>query len=256
MNVLVLLAHHDDEFFVSARIRRELKSGNRVLVTYTTWGSAYGTPAEIREAESQRALAMMGVPARDIVMLGRELGIVDGSAGANCASILNRCREIYRTSRVERIITPAWEGGHPDHDITFLVAKRLATESGARDELYEFPLYTAAGAPSRLFRVNRFAGQGGETAHSALGQRERITSVLLARCYRSQWRSFVGLLPEAAARFVILGRQELRLVRAPSPGASEPPERPHRGPLFYQQRFGVSFEDLLSDAAPLLEHCA
>jgi len=253
VNVLVLLAHHDDEYFVSARIRREIRDGNRLLVAYTTWGSAYGASADVREAESFRALSMLGVSSDDVVLLGRELGVADGNARADCVRILARCREVFGGSAIDRVITVAWEGGHPDHDITHLIAKRLATDWQALEELYEFALYTAAGAPSPFFRVNRFSARATDADHTHLGLRERMSALLLVRCYRSQWRSFLGLLPEAAVRFLVLGRQELRRVAPKATANEDAPKRPHNGTLFYERRFNTSFESLMADAAPLLD---
>lgn len=161
MNVLILLAHHDDECFVSVRIRREVDAGNRVLVAFTTCGSAYGTSRDVREAESFRALGRLGIPMTDVLLLGRELDVEDGRAGAGCGAILTRCREIARQVAIGRIVTVAWEGGHPDHDITHLVARRLALEWHIENDLLEFPLYTASGAPPRLHRVGRFNDRRG-----------------------------------------------------------------------------------------------
>jgi LmbE family N-acetylglucosaminyl deacetylase len=253
MNTLLLLAHHDDEYFVSARIRREIRAGNRVLVMYTTWGSAYGTSGEARASESLRALGMAGVTGHDVVMLGRDLGVDDGDAGANCLRILAGCRDALRDVTIHRLISPAWEGGHPDHDITHLVARRLAEEWQIRDELYEFPLYTAEGAPRPLFRVNRFGRRAGQTIHTSLGLRERIWALLLARCYRSQWRSFVGLLPESTIRYLVQGEQQLRRVAQGVSDGGLRIERPHAGELFYERRFGTRFEDLVAEAMPLLQ---
>ena len=223
-----------------------------MLVAYTTWGSAYGTSGDTRESESLRALMTLGVAPGSVVLLGRQLEVADGYAAASSAKVLTRCREAFRDSAIERLITVAWEGGHPDHDITHLVAKRLATDWQVQDEFYEFPLYTAAGAPPPLFRVNRFSGDAGDTSHTRLGFRERVSAFMLARCYPSQWKSFVGLLPEAAVRYLIQGQQQLRRVAAGAQDDRGQPARPHDGPLFYERRFNLSFESLVAEAAPLL----
>lgn len=82
---------------------------------------------------------------------------------------------------------------------------------------------------------------------------ERVFAVTLVSCFPSQWRSWVGLLPEAAIRFLFLGRQQLRKVSTQECEGVGPPHRPHPGQLFYERRFGTAFESLLDQARPLLD---
>ena len=108
-------------------------------MAFTTCGSAYGTSRDVREAESFRALARLGIPISHVLLLGRELDVEDGQAGAACATILARRLEIARQVTIERLVTVAWEGGHADHDITHLVARRLALEWHIEDGFLNSP---------------------------------------------------------------------------------------------------------------------
>ena len=81
---------------------------------------------------------------------------------------------------------------------------------------------------------------------------ERVFAVRLVSCFPSQWRSWVGLLPEAAIRYLVLGRQQLRRVSPQEYDGVGPPHRPHPGQLFYERRFGTAFESILDQAKPLL----
>jgi LmbE family N-acetylglucosaminyl deacetylase len=249
MVVVILLAHHDDEYFLSARIEREVTVGNDVYVVYTTHGSAYGTSPERREGESLRALGLLRVPPSHVIFVGRDHEVADGSAAGRGPEILSACRAALDRLAVGRLITPAWEGGHPDHDVTHLVGRRLSREWGIGHEMYEFPLYTAAGAPRGFFRVNRFPASRGHRHDSRLRLVERLRALFLARCYTSQWRSFVGLLPEATVRFLLLGTQQLRRV---PPGDIDYTQPPHPKPLYYEMRFGADFETIAADARSIL----
>ena len=250
-SVLVLLAHHDDEYFCTARLRREVAHGSAVHVAYTTYGSGYGTQPEVREAESRRVFLHIGIPEEQVREIGRELGVFDGHAVEHLQVLHDTVPQVYAGERFERIITLAWEGGHPDHDATHLIAVRLAADWGITAELHEIPTYTGEGAPGALFRVNWFRPGRSGRVPEGLGWRARFQAFLLARHYRSQWRSFLGLLPEAAIRMLLQGRQELRRV---APGEVDHRVPPHPGGLFYERRFGMRFERFLEHARPFLDH--
>ena len=136
-NVLVLLAHNDDEYFVSAAITRERAATNEVHVLYTTHGSAYGVPTGVREAESTAALTRLGVSPTHIRHIGRECGIRDGTALENLLQLSNACRDAFPGVAFSGLLTVAWEGGHPDHDAVNLVAARVC----AGLAVHEFSLY-------------------------------------------------------------------------------------------------------------------
>lgn len=154
-NVLVLLAHNDDEYFVSAAITRERAATNEVHILYTTHGSAYGVPTAVREAESTAALTRLGVSPTHIRHIGRECGIRDGTALENLLQLSKACRDAFPGVAFSGLLTVAWEGGHPDHDATYLIAAELAREWHLEQDLYEFPVYTQVGAPPPLFRTMR-----------------------------------------------------------------------------------------------------
>jgi LmbE family N-acetylglucosaminyl deacetylase len=246
-NVLLLLAHHDDEYFVTARLLREVAAGNSVHVVFATHGSVRGTAASVREHESAQLFARIGIPQSRVNELGRELQILDGQAVDNLSRIRDGCLRAYQETTFSRLITLAWEGGHPDHDATHLVAQNLATR-WAIPQLFEFPVYTQAGAPSFLFRVNRFSGKQTAPLAERVGFAERLRLFLWFRLYPSQWRSFLGLLPEAAFRMLVQGRQQLRQV-----ASTDYLRPPHEGRLFYEKRFSTTFDSFLTRARPFIE---
>ena len=240
-NVLVLLAHNDDEYFVSAAITRERAATNEVHILYTTHGSAYGVPTGVREAESTAALTRLGVSPTHIRHIGRECGIRDGTALENLLQLSNACRDAFPGVAFSGLLTVAWEGGHPDHDATYLIAAELAREWHLEQDLYEFPVYTQVGAPPPLFRTMRLipGRPGATTIRLPLSQRVKL--FFLFRFYPSQWRSFAGLLPESGWRILVRGTQPLRHVTLEAE-----PSRPHPGRLYYERRFGVTFETLMA----------
>lgn len=190
-----------------------------------------------------------GVPAGRITSIGQELDVFDGAAFEHLEAITAACLDRYGEASVGRIVTTAWEGGHTDHDGTHLVGAALARAWILGDGLWEFPIYTAAGAPRPFFRTARFFDDH-DRSGCAMGWRERVRLLALARHYRSQWRSFVGLLPEACLRYMALGRQPIRRVAREPETYLQPP---HRGALFYERRFEVPYDDFLATTRPFIE---
>lgn len=237
--VLLLLAHNDDEYFASGAIVRELDAGNEVYVVHTTHGSVTGVPSGVREAETLAALRRLGIPASRVRNVGRESGTGDGRAIGNLLRLRVGARDAFPAVRFARVLTVAWEGGHPDHDVTHLIALALAREW--RIPLFEFPLYTQLGAPRPLHRTMRLApGRPGDRSFRIPVAR-RFRLFLLFRCYPSQWRTFVGLLPEASWRLLVQGIQPLRAV-----DTGVQPTRPHDGPLYYEGRFATTYDALVA----------
>ena len=240
-NLLVFLAHNDDEYFVSAAIARERSAGTGVYVLYTTHGNAHGVPTGVREAESLAALASLDVSPTQVRHVGRECDVRDGTAHENLERLLDACRDPFPGVAFTRLLTVAWEGGHPDHDATYLIAAELAREWHLGHGLCEFPLYTQVGAPPPLFRTMRSIPGRPDATTIRLLLSQRVRLFFLFRFYPSQWRSFAGLLPESAWRILVRGTQPLRLVNLETE-----PSRPHPGRLYYERRYGVTFETLMA----------
>src|SRR5215469_18559093 len=74
--------------------------------------------AAIRRQEAERALAHAGIPARQISWLGG----VDQEAIFTVAQLLARLVHLVEQVRPESLVTHPYEGGHPDHDCTALLA--------------------------------------------------------------------------------------------------------------------------------------
>ena len=236
---LVLLAHNDDEFFISPRILHEKRSGARVRIVFLTHGSIYGAPSAKRSAESAKALASLGIGARDILALGEKESIFDMSLCENMDKAALALNAWLANDPPERIYTHAWEGGHPDHDSAHLLGAFLAKRFGLLDDLYEFPCYGGGWGP--IARVMRLQPGGGEVIERRLALREGLRALALMRYFPSQFRSLIGLLPESFWRLVVLRRERLRKVPA-----RDYHLRPHPGRLFYERRYGISFETFIS----------
>jgi N-acetylglucosamine malate deacetylase 1 len=246
--VLLLLAHFDDEFFFSPVIEEAVGAGRPVYCVYTTDSRGYGVPSEIRKRESLRALESLGVPESSVMCVGVQSGIADGMAFRCLPQMHRAVGEAVSGLDITEIYVLAWEGGHPDHDATHLAAVALARELGVR-RLLECPAYSAYQARILPFRVMHWIPRAEKIVTRRFGLAVALRCFASCLHYRSQWRTFLGLAPGAFLGFVVFHRHRCRVVRG-----IDYTMRPHPGPLFYEKRFGVSFEEFSDATAGFITH--
>ncbi|HVR37699.1 MAG TPA: PIG-L family deacetylase [Thermoanaerobaculia bacterium] len=240
MNALFILAHQDDEVAAASRILYLVRGGARVHCAFLTNGAAT-VSASVRDAESRAALASLNVA--DLHFIGSENDIPDGKLVEHLDRALELIESAVKT--IDEIYTLAWEGGHHDHDAAHLVAVAFAKRRNLLESTFELPLYN--GFRSRNFRV--LSPIGDTWTRRTISLRDGITSSLLCRFYRSQRKTWMGLLPEALIKLVMLRRECIRRV-----DVARLFDRPHVGPLLYERRFHVPHDRFTSFARPFVAH--
>lgn len=232
---LLLLAHPDDEF---AAFPLLVDGDGRIAqVAWLTDGGWGGQSVERRRRESLDVLGRMGLPPSNLHFLGHDWSIPDGALHRRLPDVVPRLLDRFgMLSRSTEIVVPAWEGGHPDHDACHLAGIALSRHIGGCAR--QFSLYHGAGLPGPLFRVLAPLERNGPATVIATTLRQRATYVRRCLDYRSQWKSFAGLLPFYAWR---MRRGDAFVVQNVDPERTS--ERPHPGPLLYERRGGPSWED-------------
>ena len=134
--VLYLFAHQDDEYFILARMAREVAAGRAVHAAWITDGARRGSSAR-RNAESIAVMARLGIPPARLHFLA----FPDQDAVSHLAQIHAQVRALDAQHRFVAITTPAYEGGNIDHDVAALIGALLVAEAQERLEHFEFPLY-------------------------------------------------------------------------------------------------------------------
>ena len=228
-SVWFVFAHQDDELPVLPRIRFETARGVRVRCLYLTDGAS-AVPAPVRDAESLSMLTRMGVDARDVAFLGGNRRIPDGRLAFETTRGVELLRAFaVATPLPRRIYTLDWEGGHPDHDACHLIALAVAREAHI-DDVLVYSLYNGFRRLRGLFRVTSFVPGSTPLVRRRLTFREALLPVRALAHYRSQRRTWLGLVPGLTVR-ALVGRDE-RFRRA-EPGRLQSP--PHPGPLLYER---------------------
>lgn len=247
MTTVFIFAHQDDDFGVFHEIADAVARKERVVCIYLTNGAWAGVTPQQRNAESLAVLTRLGVNTDDIKFLGTELDIPDGALVEN----LDRCwdkllSEIAALDGVTRIIVPAWEGGHHDHDAAHLVGLALARYLDVLEQSRQYPFYRA---PALRFWLSFTAPleANGKVISRPLGWRERLDYLLLLRHYRSQGPVILKLAPQLAWSYLTKGAQMLQRLN-PQRALEAPMERP----LLYETWGLCTYEHFRACADPFI----
>ena len=246
MTTLCVLAHQDDEMAMATRIAFETRAGRSIHCVILTNGVAWGKSAPLRDAESLAVLTKLGVPPDAIGFLGSRHEIQDGALVRCLDHALALVEEHLGSTPIDQIFCLAWEGGHPDHDASHLIALALARRRRLLGRIWQFPFYNGKGVPGGLFRVmapvDRRTG-----LRRRIALRDGARTALLSLLYRSQRSTWLALLPEALVKLVILRRE---IMQEATPEAVV--RKPHAGKLFYERRFGMDYESWRALAEPFI----
>ncbi len=236
---LVLFAHHDDEFFIAATLKKMAQRGPAAAV----WLTRGGLHGRLRQAESRRAMDILGVPRRALF----EIGLPDNHLIDYLEDAVRRLARLMAAYRPASVIVPAFEGGHLDHDSLQLAAaaaiRRTNWGVNQHPPLYEFPLYHRSG---RRLAVGEFLPGPARTIFTPLKLKDRVLKQKLARIYSSQKMILYPMLAFRGGPMMLHRRGEpYRLVSA-GRNYTKPP---HSGRLAYQFYTRRKFSEFASAAA-------
>jgi len=228
---LFLFAHQDDEFGVFFQIERELRAGRQVRCVFITDGGQTADPKR-RNSESQRALSKLGVPQENIMFIGRCLALLDGALHENVESLANWLVSFFDMhSNIQSCFIPAWEGGHPDHDVLHAATTYFLAYHDRLEILRQYSLYNNYNCPKPFFRILSPLMENGPIEYQAVSIKDRLRYIRLCLGYPSQFKTWIGLFPFALAHFIFDGAQALQQV-----DIKRLSSRPHSGPLYYEYR--------------------
>lgn len=233
-----LLAHQDDEFGVFHAIESEKKLGRRVVCAYLTSGVGPGGDPSQRDAESMGVLSALGVD--EVIFAGAQIGVADGHLRKSLP-VAGQWMDQFLGARasLEMICVPAWEGGHPDHDCLHAIAVETALRQGKGRLIRQFSLYNGRGCPGPFFHVLKPLEVNGVVQKQRIPLPKRIRYLQFLLRYRSQFKTWVGLMPFVLVHYIVKGTQDLQEVNA-----SRVRERPHDGRLYYEKRQFARWEEV------------
>jgi LmbE family N-acetylglucosaminyl deacetylase len=223
---LVLVAHPDDETGGCAGLLQRIRTP---LVCFATEGAPSGkyfwnrfgsSPiyARVRRAEATGALSEAGV--KTLGFLGDWVGggvkLRDQELSKFISLAMTAAIEVAQRFQPDAVLVPAYEGGHPDHDVCSFLGYLLKLRLGL--DVWEMPLYHR-GADGNLV-CRRFRSENGTESTLTLTKQEREIRRRMITRYCSQWD-----LPEYISTPVEYIRPQ---------AAYDYSQPPHRGLLNYQ----------------------
>lgn len=243
---LFLLAHPDDELFVRPLLAPAGVA--RTVVGYLTGGHGPRlADAATRRREATNSLAAAG--ATEGQWWGLEQNVEAGALHRRFADMLAATSAfIAQRGRPRRIITHAWEGGHPDHDAAHLLSLSLANRAGVTAASLAASYYRAPEKGLQPFRVMAPLKANGSPQRIPLSLAAGMAMLASARHYPTQAIPLLGLSPGMAATAIVR-----RSLFVQSLSDSSAPRRPMSGSLLYERRNGLRFEDFMASLAPSLE---
>ena len=247
MDVLFIFAHQDDEYGALPWIVKELRDGNSVSCIYLTDGGSRTAP-EVRDRESIAVLMRLGVAFHNICFLGDPDRIHDGSLLANIARGEKEVSDwlALRGRAIRRIYSPAWEGGHPDHDVVHVIALYESLRLGIESDSWQFSIYNGYRC-RKFFRSLRQIPSSAKKRSVRHRLADGIAYAFMCLMYRSQLRTWLGLFPEAFMHRVVIREESVSQFQV-----DRVTQRPHEGPLLYERMFATHYEDLSEAIAPIL----
>lgn len=234
MHALFVFAHQDDEIAAAARIAHYVRAGATISCVFLTNGEFHNITSAVRDEESRRVLARLGVDLSRVHFIGSEERIPDGALVEHLDRAL-ALLEARVTEPVDEVWCLAWEGGHQDHDASHLVAVAFAAQRGL--PCFELPLYHGHQLHGPLFQTLAPLRVGQAWVGRRVPLREGLRLLALCRFYRSQRKTWLGLLPGAVFRLILGGREWTRAV-----DVARLAGKPHEGALFYERRFRYPWE--------------
>jgi len=241
-SAIFILPHCDDEFYFVPIIRQEISEGANVIVIFTTYGSSYGVNHEIRLGESINALTKIGVCQSSIYNLGLELKVFDGSSHVFLNELLQGSKRLVAQWRIKKFYCFAWEGGHPDHDASHLITVALEKIVGSERGVIEVSGYNSYKTKGPFFRVmTLIPSKNNKIQYLRIPLSDSLSHMCISLHYKSQWKTFLGLFVQNFFTLVILRQFPYRKV-----GARLYSNPPHEGRLFYERRFGITFQEFYS----------
>lgn len=185
-NLLVLAPHADDEIFCVPHGKYFESKGYCITVLFLS-GSVH------RYLEAKNSCKILDWAYIDAKDLGQQYP--DGLFHQNLPNFIKSLKNILNQYSI--VLCPALEGGHQDHDSTF-VACMIALSTQHHCEPLFYKTYTATGR-WKFFEV--FSKHDHYSAvkfipYIALNRPFWGTRIVLAfHVYRSQWTSWIALLP-------------------------------------------------------------
>jgi LmbE family N-acetylglucosaminyl deacetylase len=141
----LIVAPHPDDETIGAGIWMDRHRDAQITVLHTTDGSprdhsSRETYAAARRRELQQAVSLAGIAPAQL----RAFGYVDQESHLHLPELIGRLLSLVEELNPELILSPAYEGGHPDHDTAAAAVAAVHRRATRPFRHREYRLYHAS----------------------------------------------------------------------------------------------------------------
>ncbi|BAZ42234.1 LmbE family protein [Calothrix sp. NIES-4101] len=149
-SAMVFSPHQDDETFgCGGAIALKREQGTPVTVVFLTDGQGSGGAEaltkekiiEIRKAEAEAALNILGVPSSDIHFLDRTDGTLRDLQGDSKQRTIAQIVELLQRYKPEEIYVPHCKDCHRDHEATYTLVREAITHADIEVDLLQYAIW-------------------------------------------------------------------------------------------------------------------
>lgn len=230
-HVVVLLPHFDDEVFVLLPLLNSRSSSSTIKFIFLTRDESH------RKNESLCFLKDYGFSSDQIIFLGDELNLPDGHLVQHLSTAKDRLQQIFSHLKPSLVLAPDWEGGHQDHDASYLLSMILSKEWECPS--YHYMTYTGNNCHGYFYRVlhSNPSRSRALISNSKYSFFDVVQLLWRIRYYKSQWKTWLGLLPFLALNLIL--KRKVDLVHGSMSICQNPP---HEGPLLYERYKRMTYQ--------------
>ncbi len=224
---LLLAAHQDDETIGATQVLARIPNCTVVFLTdgaprslslrSSNHSLSREQYASLRQNEALQALSCVGVGPERVL----NFGVVDQEAIHQVPELVIKLVTLIQELRPQILMTPSYEGGHPDHDAAALIAylsnQLIAAERHEIPLIAEMALYHAR---DEQLITGEFVTASQREVSLVLSATERARKERMLACYASQRRVLQSF-----------GTAAERIRPAPAYDFTKPP---HAGKLWYE----------------------
>ena len=220
-NILILAPHPDDEVVGTCTIiKRGMEKGKRFYIFFLTNGvisreemwffeqKKYSTKLNKRLIEMKNAVKYLGIKKYYLQ------NIPTRSLKMKILKTINKINYIISTHNITTIFTPAYEGGHQDHDVSNFIASKFIKKLN----VYEFAEYNNY---KRKTLSNTFIGEDINEEVLILNNEEISYKRKMLSIYKSETKNLGHIKVEQEAFRKLI--------------SYDYSQRPHEGTLFYER---------------------
>lgn len=237
--IAIILPHQDDELGIFNFLDKNRNNSKNIFFIYLTSGTFIKSNiSKIRNLESIKVLKKFNIPKKNILFLGDELNIFDQKLYTKYNKVIPFLKRHLKKIKANVVISPIWEGGHPDHDATFLISKYLIRQLKIK-KFFQFPLYNKK--KYFFFNILEFnSHRNFRYKKNLYNLKKGLKYFLNIYIYKSQRLTFFILFQSLLFHFLIKKYEILAKYNG------LPLNKPQRGKLWYEKRYKFTYKNFKS----------